>query len=236
MDFLKLLFTLSILPTWLTVIFPGGGLENADKGLINNYPYHILNSEKTLLNSLLLILFTKNKKDRRPFIFYTKIGYAVLAALQIPMAIIIYCLKLNIFALYFRILLIIIFIPNIVYLIMVCILDKKERAYKRKMGIKIETFWDVLKQDRGFRASEKRRKYEKTVRNAIEPYIEITNPKKRKETVFADDIEKVSEILKRDFPDTRTVLTADEKGNKVFYVYCRTGDRPIVSAFVKKRR
>ena len=105
------------------------------------------------------------------------------------------------------------------------------------MGIETENFWDVLKSDRKFKTSEKQRKYEESIRNTVEPYIRITNPKKRKTTIFTNDIEKVNAVLKKDFPNAYTELTTDEKRNEVFCVYGKEKeDRLLVKAFVKKHR
>jgi len=236
MSFFRILFSLLIFPSIFALIFPGNSEADRDaKRFLNSYPYHILISDKSGLNSLLFKLFAKTN-NKRPFIHYTRIGYTVLAVLQIPIAIIIYYFKINIFELYFWILMGICFIPEILFFIMVFILERKEKTYKKKMGIETETFWDILKSDKKFNALEKQWKHEEAICNAIEPYIRVTNPKKRKATIVTNDIKKVNAILKKDFPNAYTELTTDEKGNKVFCVYCKEKeDRLLVKAFVKKR-
>ena len=70
---------------------------------------------------------------------------------------------------------------------------------------------------------------------SLKPYIKITNPKKRKEFIAKIDIEKVNEILEKEFPKTYTELTQDEAGNKVFCVYYKgEKDSLLIKAFVKK--
>lgn len=132
MSFSETLLWLFVFPTLFAVVFPGN--SNADrsvKRLLNNYPYYILLSEKTRINSLLFKLFSKDKNNKRPFIYYTKIGYIVLAVLQIPMAIILYTLEVNIFTLYFWILLVVCLIPYIIVVIATCVLERKEKLYKK---------------------------------------------------------------------------------------------------------
>ncbi|MBQ7044862.1 MAG: hypothetical protein IJN65_00030 [Clostridia bacterium] len=206
------------------------------RSFLNNYPYHILVSEKSGMNRLLFLLFSKTKNNKRPFMHYTRIGYIVLAILQIPTAIALYYLKINIFKLYFWILIALCIIPNVVFVILILILEQKEKAYKKKKGIKTENFWDYLKSDKKFNALEKQWKQEESVYRAIESYIKITNPKKKKISVAFDNIEKINAILEKDFPNAYTELTVDEKGNKVFCVYIRENeDRPVIKAFVRKR-
>ena len=119
---------------------------------------------------------------------------------------------------------------------MVWILEHKEKTYKKKMGLETDSFWNIIKSERKFKVLEKRWRYEESICNAIAPHIRITNPKKRKTTILTDDIEKVNAVLKKDFPNTYTELTTDEKGNKVFCVYCKEKeDKLLVKAFVKKR-
>lgn len=236
MSFFQILFLLLIFPTLSAVIFPGNDNASREaKRFLNNYPYHILVSDKSGMNRLLFILFSKNKNNKRPFIYYMRIGYMVLAILQIPIVIIIYYLKINIFKLYFWILIAVCLVPYILLFIMVWILEHKEKIYKKKMGIKVENFWDVLKSDKKFNALEKQRKQEEAICKAVEPYIRITNPKKRKMTIVTEDIEKVKAIFEKDFPKVHTELAADGKGNKVFCVYIREKeDRLVIKAFVKK--
>ncbi len=134
MLFLKNLFLLVIFPVLFAIFFPGNSYAGKEiKRFLNCYPYHILISNKSGLNRLLFVLFSKTKSNKRPFINYTKIFYIVLSILQLPMAIIINYLKLNIFTLYFWILIAICLIPQILLFIMVCMLEHKEKEYKNKM-------------------------------------------------------------------------------------------------------
>lgn len=230
-----MLFLLFIFPALSAVIFPNNSNAGREaKRFLNSYPYHILTSNKSGLNRFLFVLFSKTK-NKRPFIYYMRIVYIVLAILQVPIAVIIYYLKLNIFKLYFWILIAICLIPDGLLVIMVCILEQKEKTYKKKMGIKAENFWDVLKSDKKFNASAKHRKQEEAICKAVAPYVRITNPKKRKATIVTNDIEKVNAILEKDFPKAHTKLIVDEKGNKVFCVYIKEKeDRPVIKAFIKK--
>ncbi len=153
MSFFETLFLLLIFPTLFAVVFPSNNPRGASfKGFLNNYPYHILLNEKSSLNKLLFKFFTGKSNNNRPFIYYTRIGYVVLAILQIPIAIIIYYYKLNIFTQYFWVLMVICFIPELLLFVIICILEQKNKIYKKKNGIKTESFWDILKSDRKFRA------------------------------------------------------------------------------------
>jgi hypothetical protein len=227
-----------IIPVLLAAAFPGN--SNAGRQInryLNEYPYYILASENTRLSRLLFALFSKADNNKRPIIYYTRIGYLALAILQIPVTILINNLGMNVFAVYFSIFMAICVIPYILFLIMVGILEHKEKIHKKQMGIEPEGFWDVLKADRRLNALEKQRKHEVAIHDAVKPYIRITNPKKRKATIVADDIEKVNTILKKDFPSAHTELTTDKKGNKVFCVHCKEEeDRLLVQAYVIKHR
>lgn len=239
MSFLRTLFVLIIFPLLFAAFFPGNTVaQRSIKHLLNNYPYHILVSEKTRINTVLVRLFGKTKNNRRPFIHYARIGYLVLAVLQIPISIIVHYRKIDIFVSYFWALMVICLIPNLLLFIIVCILEHKEKAYNKQMGIETKNFWNLLKADQEFKALEAQMDYEKSIRNAIAPYVRIKNPKKRKVTIAADDLEKVNAVLKKDFPRAHTELTIDEKGNKVFWVYCKGNeDRNIVlKAYIKKNR
>lgn len=238
MDLFKYFFWLLIVPILLAIVFPGCNYPRGAsfKVFLNNYPYHILLNEESSLNKLLFKLFAGKSDNKRPFIYYTRIGYVVLAILQIPIAIIKYYYKLNIFTQYFWVLMAICFIPEFLLCIIISILDRKNKIYKKKNGIKTESFCDVLKSDRKFRALEKQRICENLIFDAIEPYIKIGNPKKRKATIVAEDTEKVNAILEKDFPDAYTKTTTDEKGNKIFCVYYKGEENKLlIKAFLKNK-
>lgn len=238
MGFFQILFLLLIVPILLAIVFPGCNYPRGAsfRGFLNNYPYHVLLNEKSSLNKLLFKLFAGKSNNKRPFIYYTRIGYVILAILQIPIAIIIYYYKSNIFAQYLWVLMVICFIPALLLGIIIGILDRKNKIYKKKNGIKTESFCDILKSDRKFRALEKQWVCENLIRDAIEPYIKINNPKKRKATIVAENIEKVNAILEKDFPDAYTKTTIDEKGNKMFCVYYKgEEDKLLIKAFLKNK-
>lgn len=232
-----ILIAFLIVPVLDAITFPRSSVKTRYvKRFLNEYPYYILVSEKTRINNLLFKLLSKGNNNKRPFIYYTRLGYAVLAVLQIPIAIIMYNFCENVVIGFYLVILVwVSSIPYILFYIMYALLERKEKEYKKKKGIKIITFREALKTEKNIRAFKKRWKREKTVRKALDPYIKMTNPKKRKEFIAKGDIERVNEILKRDFPKTYTELTRDEAGNKVFCVYYRgEEDNPLIKAFVQK--
>ena len=226
-----------IIPALLAAAFPSNSNAGRQiKRYLNEYPYYILVSEKTRISRLLFTLFSK-ADNKRPIIYYTRIGYLALAILQIRITILIYNLGINAFSVYFLIFIAICIIPYILFIILLGMLEHKEKIHKKQMGIEPEGFWDIIKSDIKFSALEKQRKHEMAIHNAVNPYIRIANPKKRKATIVADDIEKVNAILKKDFPSAYTELTTDEKGNKVFCVHCKEEeDRLLIKAYVIKHR
>lgn len=132
MSFLKTLFFLMAFPAVVAAVFPGNSeAGRAVKIFLNKYPYYILLSEKTRLNSLLFKLFSKTN-NRRPFIYYTRIAYFVFAILQIPIAVIINYLEVNILDFYVWIVIAICIIPYILLIILTWILERKEKAYKKQ--------------------------------------------------------------------------------------------------------
>lgn len=123
-----LLIIILLLDVLFFPIYGAAGKEA--KGFLKNYPYYILLADNTWLNRLLFKLFSK-ENNKVPFIYYSKIAYILILVLQIPAYFIIYYFKLKATA-YFWVVLLIRFIPYILFFIMIYILEQKEKIYKNK--------------------------------------------------------------------------------------------------------
>ena len=133
MSFFETLFYIAVFPVFLALFFPGNsGAGGQTKRYLNDYPYYILIDDKTKLNNLLFRFFSKAKNNKRPFINCTKIFYIILSFLQLPIAIVLDYFQLNVFELYFWILMSVCSIPYILLFTMICVLEHKEKIYTKK--------------------------------------------------------------------------------------------------------
>ena len=119
---------------------------------------------------------------------------------------------------------------------MVGLLERKLHKYNKKMGIEEVTIWNFLKFDKKLKTFEKYYKYENQIRDAINPYITTSNPKKRKSTISICDVDKIISLVEKEFPKAYTEQVNDEKGNSILNIYIKSEDytKLIVTAFIVK--
>ena len=123
-----------IIPVLHAAAFPGNSNAGRQiKRYLNEYPYYIMVSENTRISRLLFTLFSKADNNKRPVLYYTRIGYLAFAILQIPITILIQNLGLNSFAVYFLIFIAICIIPYILLIVMLGMLEHKEKIHKKQM-------------------------------------------------------------------------------------------------------
>ena len=205
------------------------------KIFINEYNYQVLVVVNKLIDKLLCALFSPTKKKGSRYIYYAQRFYFVLAILQIPICLIFFFnTKFPVW--YFFSLAIVCLIPKIIFWVMVGLLERKLHKYNKKMGIEEVTIWNFLKFDKKLKTFEKYYKYENQIRDAINPYITTSNPKKRKSTISICDVDKIISLVEKEFPKAYTEQVNDEKGNSILNIYIKSEDytKLIVTAFIVK--
>ncbi|MBE6701323.1 MAG: hypothetical protein E7582_05485 [Ruminococcaceae bacterium] len=235
MEFYIILALFVIVPLISSIFYGTTNRGHRLKKFINEYNYQVLVVENKLIDKLLCALFSPTKKKGSRYIYYAQRFYIVLAILQIPICLIFFFnTKFPVW--YFFSLAIVCLIPKIIFWVMVGLLERKLHKYNKKMGIKEVTIWNFLKFDKKLKTFEKYYKYENQIRDAINPYITTSNPKKRKSTISICDVDKVISLVEKVFPKAYTEQVNDEKGNSILNIYIKSEDytKLIVTAFIVK--
>ena len=235
MEFYIILALFVIMPLISSIFYGTTNRGHRLKKFINEYNYQVLVVENKLIDKLLCALFSPTKKKGSRYIYYAQRFYFVLAILQIPICLIFFFnTKFPVW--YFFSLAIVCLIPKIIFWVMVGLLERKLHKYNKKMGIEEVTIWNSLKFDKKLKTFEKYYKYENQIRDAINPYITTSNPKKRKSTISICDVDKVISLVEKEFPKAYTEQVNDEKGNSILNIYIKSEDytKLIVTAFIVK--
>ena len=235
MEFYIILALFVIMPLISSIFYGTTNRGHQLKKFINEYNYQVLAVENKLIDKLFCALFFPTKKKGSRYIYYAKRFYFVLAVLQIPICFIFF-FNTQFPVWYFFSLAIVCLIPKIVFWVMVGLLERKLHKYNKKMGIEEVTIWNFLKFDKKLKTFEKYYKYENQIRDAINPYITTSNPKKRKSTISICDVDKVISLVEKEFPKAYTEQVNDEKGNSILNIYIKSEDytKLIVTAFIVK--
>ena len=235
MEFYIILALFVIMPLISSIFYGTTNRGHQLKKFINEYNYKVLVVENKLIDKLFCALFFPTKKKGSRYIYYAKRFYFVLAVLQIPICFIFF-FNTQFPVWYFFSLAIVCLIPKIVFWVMVGLLERKLHKYNKKMGIEEVTIWNFLKFDKKLKTFEKYYKYENQIRDAINPYITTSNPKKRKSTISICDVDKVISLVEKEFPKAYTEQVNDEKGNSILNIYIKSEDytKLIVTAFIVK--
>ena len=235
MEFYIILALFVIMPLISSIFYGTTNRGHQLKKFINEYNYQVLVVENKLIDKLLCALFSPTKKKGSRYIYYAQRFYFVLAILQILICLIFFFnTKFPVW--YFFSLAIVCLIPKIIFWVMVGLLERKLHKYNKKMGIEEVTIWNFLKFDKKLKTFEKYYKYENQIRDAINPYITTSNPKKRKSTISICDVDKVISLVEKEFPKAYTEQVNDEKGNSILNIYIKSEDytKLIVTAFIVK--
>lgn len=235
MEFYIILALFVIMPLISSIFYGTTNRGPQLKKFINEYNYQVLVVENKLIDKLFCALFFPTKKKGSRYIYYAQRFYFVLAVLQIPICFIFF-FNTQFPVWYFFSLAIVCLIPKIVFWVMVGLLERKLHKYNKKMGIEEVTIWNFLKFDKKLKTFEKYYKYENQIRDAINPYITTSNPKKRKSTISICDVDKVISLVEKEFPKAYTEQVNDEKGNSILNIYIKSEDytKLIVTAFIVK--
>ena len=235
MEFYIILALFVIMPLISSIFYGTTNRGHQLKKFINEYNYQVLVVENKLIDKLFCALFFPTKKKGSRYIYYAQRFYFVLAVLQSPVCFIFF-FNTQFPVWYFFSLAIVCLIPKIVFWVMVGLLERKLHKYNKKMGIEEVTIWNFLKFDKKLKTFEKYYKYENQIRDAINPYITTSNPKKRKSTISICDVDKVISLVEKEFPKAYTEQVNDEKGNSILNIYIKSEDytKLIVTAFIVK--
>ena len=199
------------------------------------YDYSVFHEKKSLVNKFILWGFDETKKKKRKYYYYWKQYNKVFLLLLILYSAIIYFsnlyqidLVLDIYMISTGVLLI---MPEYVAAIMHTIVIFKIWLYNKRKGIvavKQHDIFRFIKQDKIFSQNKKIFEKRDIVWTAIQPYICVTNPKKKKSYVSQDNIEKITHLLESEFPYAYTKETLDVNNKKIFSVYIKIEDENIL--------
>ena len=237
MEFYIILALFVIMPLISSIFYGTTDIGRQLKKFINEYNYQILLVENNIIDKLLCVLLCPTKKKGSRYIYYAQRFYFVLAGLQIPICFIFF-FNTQFPVWYFFSLALVCLIPKVAFWVMEGMLERKLHKYNKKMGIDEVTIWNFLKFDKRHKTFEKYYKYENQIRDAINPYITTSNPKKRKSTISIYDIDKVVSLVEKKFPKAYTEQVNDEKGNSILNIYIKGEDytKLIVTAFIVKSK
>ena len=201
---------------WLFAIFDS--LKRFERYMIKYAQFSYFDKTKSKFDKIILDLFCERKGKYSKFVFYSFKYETFLAIMQIPILIWAYFSKVclnNIFVgIYLILLLVLGFWPEVVtnifrmvyYFRSKKIEGKVPRSKNNNVNIYTLKYKKILQK-------------QSIIFNAVDKYIIVKNAKKNTRYITPESIEKVNDLIKKEFPYAYTKEYIDEKGIKIFEVY-----------------
>lgn len=193
-------------------------LKRFEKYYVKYARFSLFDGEKSKFDKLILTMFSERKGKYCKFVFYMLRYEKILAIVQLPILVGIYITKLYLNHAFV-----------VGYLISLLIFSHWPVLVLNVF--RVAYHWRDRKSERNAAPSEEKSIISKgplykkllqkkfAIGDAIDAYISIENPKKKKYYITPENIEKVKSLLEKKFPYAHTREWIDPQGTEMFEVY-----------------
>lgn len=201
---------------WMFSIFDL--LKRFEKYYVKYYQFSLFDGGKSKFDKLILSMFSERKGKYCKFVFYMLRYEKILAIVQLLILVGIYITKLYLNHAF-----------GVGYLISLLIFSCWPMLVINVF--RVAYHWRDRKSERNAAPSEEKSimskglRYKKllqkkfAISDAIDEYISVENPKKKKYYITPENIEKVKSLLEKKFPYACTREWKDTQGTEIFEVY-----------------